>query len=265
MIKGKLKGVEPAQRMDKPQNYQFHLLKDHPILKETRGRTQKFKKIWSVLQSYQPPSSSSVCLDVGCSSGIITSLLGNHYSIAVGIDIDQEAVQYGKHHSSSANVYFLVADSMALPFKDKFIEVVICNHVYEHVPDPNQMMKEIYRILKDDGFCYFSAENKYVLIEGDYCLPFLSWLPRPFANLYLKLSGKGTIYYERNLSLRGLKTLVKDFIIVDYTIPIIHDPEKFFATDLLNRQSFLYKIVCWLAPYLYFLLPTYIWVLKKKA
>ncbi len=264
MLRGKQRRVKPAQRMDKPRNYQFHLLKDHPILKDTGGRSQKFKKIFSVLQSYQPPSSSSVCLDVGCSSGIITSLLGNHYSTVIGIDIDREAVQYAKHHSSSGSVYFLVADSMSFPFKDKFAEVVICNHVYEHVPDPNQMMKEIYRILKDDGFCYFSAGNKYMVVEGHYRLPFLSWFPKPLANLYLRITRKGNLYYEEHRSLRGLRQLVNRFRIHDYTLSIVRDPEKFFATDLFDTQSLTYKVLRFLAPLLYRWIPTYIWVLTKK-
>jgi ubiquinone/menaquinone biosynthesis C-methylase UbiE len=153
---------------------------------------------------------------------------------------------------------------MALPFRDNAIEVIICNHIYEHVPNANQMMKEIYRVLKENGFCYFSAANKYMIIEGHYHIPFLSWLPKPLAHLYLKLTGKGHFYYEQHLSLQGLKQLVKKFRIHDYTLSIIRDPEKFFATDIIPTQSFLYKWIRILAPYLYPWIPTYIWVLTKK-
>jgi len=31
----------------------------------------------------------------------------------------------------------------------------VCNHIYEHVPDADQMMGEIYRVLRQEGFCYF--------------------------------------------------------------------------------------------------------------
>jgi ubiquinone/menaquinone biosynthesis C-methylase UbiE len=250
--------------MTKKRGYQLHLSRGDLILKDVRDRTQKFKKILSVLKDFHPETQSLNCLDIGWSSGIITSLLGNHFRMSIGMDIDREAVQYAKNQSSSPHIHFIIADSMALPFQDNSIDEIVCNHIYEHVPYADQMMEEIYRVLKEDGFCYFSAGNKYAIIEGDYRLPFLSWVPKPIAHLYLRMTGKGSFYYEEHLSLRGLKKLVKRFQIYDYTLPIIRNPEKFFANDLFNPKSFLYRCICLLAPYLYPWIPTYIWILTKK-
>ena len=130
---------------------------------------------------------------------------------------------------------------MALPLRDNSIDVVVCNHIYEHVPLPSQMLDEIYRVLKEDGFCYFSAGNKYAIMEGHHYLPMLSWFPKPLAHLYLKFTGKGSFYYEQRFSLRELKQLVKKFRIHDYTLSIIRNPEKFSSTDLIHPKSFLYK------------------------
>lgn len=250
--------------MTKNRGYQFHYSRGHHVLKDIKSRAQKFKKILSVLQDFHPNTQFLNCLDIGCSSGIITSYLGNHFAIAIGIDIDQEAVQHAKGHSALTRVHFLIADSMALPFPGNSMDVIVCNQVYEHVPQASHMMDEIYRVLKEEGFCYFSAGNKYMIVEGHYFLPFLSWVPNYLANLYLKITRKGNFYYEQHLSLRGLKQLVMKFRIHDYTLPIIHDPEKFSATDLFDTKSFLYRWIRLLAPYLYPWIPTYIWVLTKK-
>ena len=144
------------------------------------------------------------------------------------------------------------------------MDVVVVNHVYEHVPEATRMIDEVYRVLKEDAFCYFSAGNKYVIMEGHYRLPFLSWLPKPFAHLYLNLAGKGNFYYEQHLSLRGLKRLVERFQIHDYTLSIIRNPEKFFATDTFRTETLIYKCIRWAAPHLYPWVPTYIWILTKK-
>jgi 2-polyprenyl-3-methyl-5-hydroxy-6-metoxy-1,4-benzoquinol methylase len=251
--------------MADPRGYQLHLSKGDFVLKNTEGRTQKFKKIFSVLRDFCPEHQSLKCLDIGCSSGIITSLLGQALSMTIGMDIDQEAVNYAKKHHLSSRIQFLTADAMSLPFKDGSSDVIICKHLYEHVPNAYQMMEEIFRVLKEDGFCYFSAGNKYMIMEGPYVLPFLSWLPKPLAHLYLKMMRKGNLYYEKHLSLWGLKKLVKRFCIRDYTLPIIKDPEKVSATDLFNPQSFSYKWIRSVAPYLYPWIPTSIWVLTKKG
>ena len=44
------------------------------------------------------------------------------------------------------------ADICKLPFKDNEFDVILCNHVLEHIPDDTKAMQELYRILKPGGF-----------------------------------------------------------------------------------------------------------------
>jgi ubiquinone/menaquinone biosynthesis C-methylase UbiE len=167
--------------MSKGRGYQLFYSRRHNVLKNVEARTQKFKKILSILQDFHSDTRFLNCLDLGCSSGIITSLLGNHFRISIGVDIDHEAIQYAQNHSSSPRTQFLIADTMALPFHDNSMDTIVCNHIYEHVPEAKRMMDEVYRVLKEDGFCYFSAGNKYMIIEGHYGLPFLRSFLQPIS------------------------------------------------------------------------------------
>lgn len=47
------------------------------------------------------------------------------------------------------------ADICALPFEDNSFDVILCNHVLEHIPDDTQAMKELYRVLKTGGWGIF--------------------------------------------------------------------------------------------------------------
>ncbi|MDC6390199.1 methyltransferase domain-containing protein [Maribacter sp. PR1] len=47
------------------------------------------------------------------------------------------------------------ADICNLPFKDNSFDVILCNHVLEHIPDDTQAMKELYRVLKPGGWGIF--------------------------------------------------------------------------------------------------------------
>ena len=148
--------------MTPKRGYQLHLSRGDFVLKDVKGRTQKFEKIISVLQDFNPGTQSLNCLDIGCSSGIITSLLGDRFRMAIGMEIDQEAIQYAKHHSSSPRVQFLAADSMALPFQDDSVDVIVCNHIYEHVPYADQMMDESLSRFKGAWFLlFFRGEQIY--------------------------------------------------------------------------------------------------------
>lgn len=43
------------------------------------------------------------------------------------------------------------ADICRLPFKDEEYDMILCNHVLEHIPDDTAAMKELFRILRPGG------------------------------------------------------------------------------------------------------------------
>jgi len=47
------------------------------------------------------------------------------------------------------------ADICDLPFDDNAFDIILCNHVLEHIPDDTKAMQELYRILKPGGFGVF--------------------------------------------------------------------------------------------------------------
>ncbi|RKE98307.1 class I SAM-dependent methyltransferase [Ichthyenterobacterium magnum] len=55
-------------------------------------------------------------------------------------------------HSPLADVK---ADICNLPFKDNSYDVILCNHVLEHISDDTKAMKELYRVLKPEGMGVF--------------------------------------------------------------------------------------------------------------
>ena len=44
------------------------------------------------------------------------------------------------------------ADICALPFENETFDIILCNHVLEHINDHKQAIKELYRVLKKGGF-----------------------------------------------------------------------------------------------------------------
>src|SRR5690606_2967669 len=43
-------------------------------------------------------------------------------------------------------------DVCDIPFRDEVFDVVLCNHVLEHVPDDHVALLEIYRVLRQGGW-----------------------------------------------------------------------------------------------------------------
>lgn len=47
------------------------------------------------------------------------------------------------------------ADICNLPFEDNSYDIILCNHVLEHIPDDTKAMQELYRVLKPGGMGIF--------------------------------------------------------------------------------------------------------------
>ncbi|MHB8743872.1 MAG: class I SAM-dependent methyltransferase [Sulfuricaulis sp.] len=202
-------------------------------------------------------------LDVGASTGFIDNILAEHFGTVVGIDIDEAAINFARQSFNRENLEFRVGDAMNISAPGDNFDVVICAQVYEHVPDANILMKEIHRVLKPGGICYFAASNRFMFHEPHYHLPLLSAIPRPLAHLYLRLAGKGRYYYEKHLSYWGLKKLVARFAIHDYTGAIIEDPARFHADYMLKPGSPKASVAALVTRHAYWLSPGYIWLLRK--
>ena len=254
----------------KSYTYQYGFSAMHrEVMYDQDGRHQKAKKTLAVLTDFitttgRDPANLSL-LDIGCSTGHMTQVYGSIFGKVVGIDIDEPAVRHAEQNNNLDNVDFSVSDSMALDFEDDVFDCVTCTQIYEHVPDANRLLSEIYRVLKPGGVCYFAAGNRVKFIEPHYGLPFLSIPPKSIGHLYLRLTGKAKFYYETHLSYWGLRKLVSQFSIFDYTAKVISDPIKYHATELVRDDSLKQMVSLAILKVAYWLCPTYIWILRKPS
>jgi len=62
------------------------------------------------------------------------------------------------------------ADICNLPFEDNSYDVILCNHVLEHIPDDTKAMQELYRVMKPRGWGVFQVPqdlNRDITFEDD--------------------------------------------------------------------------------------------------
>lgn len=169
------------------------------------GRRKKAEKIKSLLAPYMDFAGAKL-LDVGGGAGWIAHFLQEAGAVSVVTDVkDQRA--------DGTEVSFAASKGTSLPFEDIKFDVVLYNHVIEHVgAEANQRahLAEIKRVLKPDGVLYVSVPNKWALVENHYGLPFLSWLPKSLADRYMRLTGKASQFDCVPLSRSTLKSYLID-------------------------------------------------------
>ncbi len=205
------------------------------------------------------------CLEIGTSGGVIGNILADHFGEVVGIDVDKLSAQklWKKYHKK--NLKLKLMSAMEIGYKNNSFDVVVTNQDYECVPDAQQLMNEIYRVLKPNGICFFGARNRLNIIEGQYRIPFITWFPENFQRLFLKLLRKESHFLAHYKTYWGLKKLCKKFEIHDYTVKILKQPKKFQFRKLEKYSFILEKI-----PQKFFeavegFIPNYIWILAKKV
>jgi 2-polyprenyl-3-methyl-5-hydroxy-6-metoxy-1,4-benzoquinol methylase len=102
-------------------------------------------------------------LDLGCGQGHITEKIRQAVKGAeiTGLDYSISAIEYATEHFPQID--FAVADAYDNPYASGFFDVVVCNNLWEHVPDPLFLLSTIKRIIKPGGYIIVSTPSRYRL------------------------------------------------------------------------------------------------------
>lgn len=116
-----------------------------------KGWRKKFLKELKV-------ASGEFALDLCCGTGDITIALAKQVGPSgnvIGLDFNQEmldlAEQKIRQQDLQKEIQLKQGDAMELPYPDQSFDIVTIGFGLRNVPDANQVLKEIYRVLKPTG------------------------------------------------------------------------------------------------------------------
>jgi ubiquinone/menaquinone biosynthesis C-methylase UbiE len=159
---------------------------------EPEERRLKAEKIRRLVETVHPWEGARV-LDIGTGAGVIASTFAD----LVGPKGQVHSVDIADDRVEKAGYEFHLVESATLLFPQDSFDIVVSNHVIEHVgdyPAQREHLGEIRRVLRDDGVLYLATATRWLVMEPHYRLPFLSWLPRRGSDLYLRATGRGHDY-----------------------------------------------------------------------
>lgn len=224
----------------------------HAVL-DADSRAVKARKIERLLK-LEPVGRPINMLEVGTGSGGIAHYFGTHRTLNFHV----QAVDVTDTRQIREGYRFTQVSDVLLPFPDAHFDVVISNHVIEHVGDSGAQRRhlaELRRVLKPDGLVYLAVPNRWQVVEPHYRLAFLSWLPERWRTPYLRLRHRGEHYDCRPLSVSQLETLLAEagFSFIQQhgrALRLTFEPER--------PEAFLYRAVFrWL--------PDGVWSLVRYA
>lgn len=220
-----------------------------------KNRLEKAKKIEAVLKDFLNKEIRNMkVLDMGPGSGLIGDYFskGNEVYCA-----DLEDRRKDKELTK-----FLKVKNVGIDIEDCSFDIVISNHVIEHIENQEEHLQEIKRVLKKNFICYIATPNKYFPVEPHYKIPLIHYFPNSIFVGILKILRK----YSEPLYLLGYLEMIRifssDFEITEYTHKVLKEPKKYGLTNSFAKIS--KKIPLNILKRLNFSIPTNIFILVKS-
>ena len=117
-------------------------------------------RITKVIKLLEQESKGGRLLDLGCCEGSMTVILRDAVlaSETYGVDLIKERVEESAQKGIKA--IQLDLDTIdKLPYADKYFDIIYCGELLEHLNNPDNLLSEIYRVLKLDGTAVLSTPN----------------------------------------------------------------------------------------------------------
>ncbi|MCT9097851.1 class I SAM-dependent methyltransferase [Haloarchaeobius sp. HME9146] len=128
--------------------------------------------LWETLDGMLPDLDGKHVLDAGCGSGFYAERYVDRGADVTGVDLSEDMLDRARQQVPDAE--FVQADlGESLDFlDDDSVDVVVCQHVFSHLPDLSGPLSEFARVLVDGGVLVVSTHNPvhdYVVVrEGEY-------------------------------------------------------------------------------------------------
>jgi 2-polyprenyl-3-methyl-5-hydroxy-6-metoxy-1,4-benzoquinol methylase len=114
----------------------------------------EFKKVLDFI-----PFKNAKILDIGCGEGYFLKLAKEKGFEAFGIDFNEKAIEIAKEKFGLKNVYPYTIEEFIEKFPNEKFDIICFFQLLEHLDDPLKFMKNIKKILKENGYIAFSLPN----------------------------------------------------------------------------------------------------------
>lgn len=100
-------------------------------------------------------------LDLACGEGYGSNILAEKAKSVVAIDVSKEAIHHAAGSYLRSNLQFINGSIVSIPIgEEKRFDVIVCFEAIEHLKEHEELLREVKRLLNEDGLFIASTPNK---------------------------------------------------------------------------------------------------------
>lgn len=180
-------------------NFQDKIFNKHPVkLNKERSDIILHSLIEDIILENNTKSLIKI-LDIGCGGGqLLEEFVKKSNIVVYGVDISRNPLKIAREKGYKC--LLCNVENNNLPFKDKMFNIIILNDLLEHIINPDILLTEVYRTLKDEG--------NLIICIPNISQP-ISWFIQIFLDLPPIQSARYKSVHVRDYTLRILKIVLR--------------------------------------------------------
>ncbi|MBI3591549.1 MAG: class I SAM-dependent methyltransferase [Candidatus Melainabacteria bacterium] len=176
--------VQWNESMSHKQDIDLYYEGSHPLIRWVEKL--RLKIIIDLIKEHSEKNnlSNPVIVEAGCGTGHVLQSIAENIKTdnLIGIDpLEWWLDKARKRLGDKAKLIKGFAED--IPFEDKSVHFAICTEVIEHVIDPTVVLKELKRIIKDDGLIVVSIPNEKLINRLKDVIDFFKIYQKLFSNI----------------------------------------------------------------------------------
>lgn len=182
-------------------------------------------------------------LEIGCGTGDFVALSRQKGYKAIGVDLDKEAIEVGKNHWKTDNLYAITAEEYFDQHHGEKFDIVCFFAVLEHLNQPHEFMIEVKKYLKPDGYVVLEVPNGgstlqaiYRKLSGviDYPPQHLTRWTAKSLKVFLSLHNFKIVHYD---------TCIPTITDIIFDLIKLHSPRFLSAQRMIMLNDLIIKIL----------------------
>jgi ubiquinone/menaquinone biosynthesis C-methylase UbiE len=157
----------------------------------------RYRFVRSALQNLSQQQALGRALNLGTGEGDYDRMIAAHTLELIGCDVNEADLDHARALNAAVkNLHYEVNNALDLSYPDDYFDLIVSSEVLEHVGKPDQMIREMYRVLAPGGHAIMTFPSREFPFTYDPVNRIWQWIKGRDSREYLISQGAYAFGHE---------------------------------------------------------------------